>query len=301
MENDDLPVGRILTRREVLALFGLAGTAAMAACAAPAATTPSAPTQAASATTPATEAATLAPTLEATAAATETPASLEATASAAIATEPALAATPTTEVVAGSTLPACVVAPAMTEGPYFVDENLNRSDIRANTADGSVSEGVEFKLTMRILLAGGDGCAPMPGALVDIWHCDAQGVYSDVTDRSFSTVGQNFLRGQQVTDANGSVTFTTIYPGWYQGRATHIHFKVRSGASATQTYEFTSQLFFDDAFSDKVFSQAPYVKGGRRTLNSEDSIFRGGGNAMLLDVQGAGDGFEAAFDIGMQM
>ncbi len=302
MENDDLSVGRILTRREVLALFGLASTAAMAACAAPSATNPSTPTSAAGPTTPATETATLAPTAQATAAATESPAaSLEAAASTAIATEPALTATAATEVVAGSALPSCVVSPAMTEGPYFVDENLNRSDIRVNTADGSVSEGVEFKLTMRILLADGDGCTPMPGALVDIWHCDAQGVYSDVTDRSFSTIGQNFLRGQQVTDASGSVTFVTIYPGWYQGRATHIHFKVRSGASATQTHEFTSQLFFDDAFSDKVFLQAPYVKGGRRTLNSEDGIFRGGGNAMLLDVQGAGDGFEAAFDIGMQV
>jgi protocatechuate 3,4-dioxygenase beta subunit len=294
MDNDDRPVGRILTRREVLALFGLAGATAMAACAAPAASTPSTQTSTAA---PATDAATEAP-----AAATETPAvSFEAATSTAIAAQPTLAATPTTEVVAGGALPSCVVSPAMTEGPYFVDDKLNRSDIRANTADGKVSEGREFKLTMRILQAGSNGCAPMQGALVDIWHCDAQGVYSDVTDRSFSTVGQNFLRGQQVTDANGNVTFTTIYPGWYPGRATHIHFKVRSGASATETYEFTSQLFFNDAFSDQVFAQAPYVKSGQRTLNSRDGIFQGGGNAMLLDVEDAGGTFTASFDIGMQI
>lgn len=286
MDNDDRPVGRILTRREVLALFGLAGTAALAACA-PAATKPAPSATTAGATTePMT-----APAV-----------SFEAATSTTIAAEPTLAATPTTEVVAGGeALPTCVVAPAMTEGPYFVDENLNRSDIRVNTADGKVSEGTEFMLTMRILQAGANGCTPMQGALVDIWHCDAQGVYSDVTDRSFSTVGQDFLRGQQVTDANGNVTFTTIYPGWYPGRATHIHFKVRSGASANQTYEFTSQLFFDDAFSDQVFANAPYAKSGQRTLNSQDGIFQGGGNAMLLDVKDAGGKFESSFDIGLQL
>lgn len=298
MDNDDRPVGRILTRREVLALFGLAGTTALAACA-PAASPTVAPTTAPTAAS-ATEAATTAPAAQA---ATETPAvSFEAATSTAIAAEPTLAATPTTEVVAGSgALPSCVVSPAMTEGPYFVDEKLNRSDIRVNTADGKVSEGTEFTLMMRILQAGSDGCTPMQGALVDIWHCDAQGVYSDVTDRSFSTVGQNFLRGQQVTDANGKVSFATIYPGWYPGRATHIHFKVRSGASATQTYEFTSQMFFDDTFSDKVFANAPYVKSGQRTLNSQDGIFQGGGNAMLLEVKDAGGTLTSTFDIGMTL
>lgn len=295
MDNDDRPVGRILTRREVLALFGLAGTAALAACA-PAATSSAPTAPAASATTEPT-------TAPATEAATETPAvSYEAATSTAIAAQPTLAATPTTAVVAGGgTVPSCVVSPAMTEGPYFVDEKLNRSDIRVNTADGKVSEGTPFTLTMRVLQAGSNGCTPLAGALVDIWHCNAQGVYSDVTDRSFNTVGQNFLRGQQVTDANGQVTFTTIYPGWYPGRATHIHFKVRNAASATQTYKFTSQLFFDDAFSDAVHAKAPYVKSGRRTQNSEDGIFRGGGNAMLLDVRDAGGSFTASFDIGMQI
>jgi protocatechuate 3,4-dioxygenase beta subunit len=295
MDHDDEPVGRILTRREVLALFGLAGTAALAACA-PAATTP-VPANTAS---PATEAATQAP---ATQAATETPAaSFEAATSTAIAAEPTLAATSTTEEVAGGALPACVVSPAMTEGPYFVDDKLNRSDIRVNTVDGKVSEGAEFKMTLRVLQAGNNGCTPLQNAVVDIWHCDAQGVYSDVNDRSFSTVGQNFLRGQQVTDANGQVTFTTIYPGWYPGRATHIHFKVRSAASANQTYEFTSQLFFDDAFSNMVFSQAPYAKSGRHTLNTEDGIFmRSGGEVMKLDVKDAGGSYTSLFDIGMQI
>jgi protocatechuate 3,4-dioxygenase beta subunit len=190
----------------------------------------------------------------------------------------------------------------MTEGPYFVDDKLNRSDIRVNTADGKVSEGAEMKLTLRVLQAGGDGCTPLQGALVDIWHCDAQGVYSDVTDRSFSTVGQDFLRGQQLTDANGQVTFTTIYPGWYPGRATHIHLKVRGSNAAGQNYEFTSQLFFDDAFSEAVFTQPAYVKSGRHTLNTEDGIFmRSGGDVMKLEVVEAGGIYTSAFDIGMQI
>lgn len=288
MDNDDRPVGRILTRREVLTLFGLAGASVMAACTAP----PTSPTAAPAATqAPATEVPTEAPA-----------ASVDTATSTAITAQPTLESTPSTEAAAGVALPSCVVAPAMTEGPYFVDENLNRSDIRVNTADGKVSEGTSLQLTLRVLQAGSDGCTPLQGALVDIWHCDAQGVYSDVTDRSFSTVGQNFLRGQQVTDANGQVTFTTIYPGWYPGRATHIHFKVRSGASASQTYEFTSQLFFDDAFSDKVFVQAPYVKSGRHTLNTEDGIFmRSGGDVMTLDVKDAGGSYTSSFDIGMQL
>jgi len=294
MDNDDRPVGRILTRREVLALFGFASATAMAACAAPPASTTTTSATAANTTSP-----TSAP---ATVAAKKTPAvSYEAATSTAIAAQPTLASTPTTEVAAGGALPSCVVSPAMTEGPYFVDEKLNRTDIRVNTADGKVSEGTPLQLTLRMMQAGNNGCTPLQGALVDIWHCDAQGVYSDVNDRSFSTVGQNFLRGQQVTDANGQVVFTTIYPGWYPGRATHIHFKVRSGASTNQTYEFTSQLFFDDAFSDKVFSQAPYVKSGQRTMNSQDGIFQGGGNALTLDVKDAGGSYTASFDIGMQL
>jgi protocatechuate 3,4-dioxygenase beta subunit len=98
---------------------------------------------------------------------------------------------------------------------------------------------------------------------VDIWHCDAFGVYSDAVDPGFNTVGQKFLHGYQITDNNGSVELTTIYPGWYAGRTVHIHFKVRLFAGTTQTYSFTSQLYFDDTFTDQVFAtQAPYNTRG---------------------------------------
>ena len=165
-------------------------------------------------------------------------------------------------------LPACIVSPEQTEGPYFVDEKLNRSDIRVNPGDGSVKEGVPLQLTLRVFQVGSTGCTPLSGAIVDIWHCDALGVYSDVADPRFNTVGSKFLRGYQVTDANGTVQFATIYPGWYQGRTVHIHFKVRMDGTSGQGYEFTSQLYFDDSISDRVEAQPPYASQGQRTTKT---------------------------------
>ena len=139
-------------------------------------------------------------------------------------------------------------------------------------------------------------------AIVDIWHCDALGVYSDVTDPGFSTVGKKFLRGYQVTDANGTVQFTTNYPGWYQGRTVHIHFKVRTDAASAQSYEFTSQLYFDDSITDRVHTQTPYVSKGQRKLkNAGDGIFQDGGKQMLLKLTKTNLGYAATFDIGLQM
>jgi protocatechuate 3,4-dioxygenase beta subunit len=201
-----------------------------------------------------------------------------------------------------SRLPACVVTPEQTEGPYFVDEKLNRSDIRSDPADGSVKDGVPLQLTLRVSQIGGSGCTPRAGAIVDIWHCDALGVYSDVTDPGFSTVGKKFLRGYQVTDANGTVQFTTIYPGWYPGRTVHIHFKVRTNASSAPSYQFTSQLYFDDSLTDQVHTQTPYASKGQRNLkNAGDGIFQNGGEQMLLKLTKTSLGYAATFDIGLQM
>jgi protocatechuate 3,4-dioxygenase beta subunit len=136
---------------------------------------------------------------------------------------------------------------------------------------------------------------------VDIWHCDASGVYSDVSDPSFNTMGQKFLRGYQVTDGSGSVRFSTIYPGWYSGRAVHIHFKIRLFAGPQKTYEFTSQLYFDDSLTDRVHSQPPYnSKGTRHTRNSQDGIFSEGGSQLLLDLTQTSQGYSAMFDIGLK-
>ena len=199
--------------------------------------------------------------------------------------------------IPSGTLPACVVRPEQTEGPYFVDEMLNRSDIRSDPSDGLVSDGAPFELSFNVSQVGSNGCTPLAGAQVDIWHCDANGVYSDAQDRSFNTLGKKFLRGYQLTDANGLARFVTIYPGWYQGRAVHIHFKIRVNG-----YEFTSQLFFDDAFSDQVYSRQPYAQKGTPTMrNEDDGIYRGGGSQLLLDVSPSADGYAARFDIGLQV
>jgi protocatechuate 3,4-dioxygenase beta subunit len=139
---------------------------------------------------------------------------------------------------------------------------------------------------------------------VDIWHCDAQGIYSDVRDSNFNTVGKKFLRGYQTTDTNGGVRFTTIYPGWYPGRTVHIHFKTRTDPKTMQTYEFTSQFYFDDAVTDKVHEQPTYVKKNlrsSRTRNEEDSIFRNGGNQLMLKLVKMDQGYTGRFDVGLEM
>lgn len=140
--------------------------------------------------------------------------------------------------------PTCVVRPEQMEGPYFVDERLHRSDIRSDPSNGRVSPGTPLALTILVSRFNAGGCQPLPSAQVDIWHCDALGVYSDVQDPGFDSTGQKFLRGYQVTDARGSAQFVTIYPGWYPGRTVHIHFKIRTAPLARRTFEFTSQLYF---------------------------------------------------------
>lgn len=205
-------------------------------------------------------------------------------------------------VAATTATPACIVTPAQTEGPYFVDEQLNRSDIRSDPADRSVQAGVPLQLTLHVSQLNNQGCAPLAGALVDIWHCNALGVYSDVSDRSFNTVGKKFLRGSQVTDAKGQVQFITIYPGWYPGRTVHIHFKIRSGSASGQNYELTSQLYFDDAVTDRVYAQAPYASNGERTTrNADDGIFSDGGDRLLVQATQTAQGYAATFEIGLQM
>lgn len=258
--NDDEPIGRVLSRREVLKLLGAAGLTLLVGCG------PDAP-------------------------AGVNPTALPTT----LATMPALATADTVVV------PACVVRPEMTEGPYFVDERLNRSDIRSDPASGAISEGLPFNLTFRVSRLDAAGCLPLAGAYVDIWHCDLNGIYSDVIDPGFDATGRQFLRGYQVTDANGMAQFQTIYPGWYDGRAVHIHFKIRT--SLDGGYDFTSQLFFDDSYSDEVYKLAPYSgrNGSRTVRNNNDAIYRNGGDQLQLQVSQSNGQYAAIFDIGLQM
>lgn len=198
--------------------------------------------------------------------------------------------------------PACIVRPEQIEGPYFVDGRLQRSDIRPNTEGGGPKPGLPLALNLTVSQLDGQTCRPLEGAHVDIWQCDAGGVYSGVRDRSFDTVGQDFLRGYQITDAEGGVRFTTIYPGWYRGRAVHIHFKIRTDPTDQTGYEFTSQLYFDDALTDRLYGQPPYSEYGQdRTRNEQDGIYRRGGDQLLLNPEDTGEGLAATFAIGLDL
>ncbi len=203
--------------------------------------------------------------------------------------------------IAGTPGLACVVRPEQTEGPYFVDERLNRSDIRTDPTDGRVSPGTPLALTLRVSRLNAGDCQPLPDAQVDLWHCDAQGVYSDVQDPGLDTIGKKFLRGYQVTDAQGEARFVTVYPGWYPGRTVHIHFKIRTATVSRRSFEFTSQLYFDDAVTDRAHAASPYAaKGPRTTRNQQDWIFRRGGDRLMLDTTTTVDGYAATFPIGLQ-
>lgn len=261
MENDDKPIGQILSRWDALKVLGLGSAAFLAACASPEGIS------------------TLIPTSESTQVSSTQ--------------------------IASTALTAldCVVRPELTIGPYFVDEQLDRSDIRSDSSDNSVKEGVPLTLYIAVASVGNNSCTPLEGAQVDIWHCDAQGQYSGVSDQGFDTTGQNFLRGYQVTNVNGGLQFQTIYPGWYSGRAVHIHFTIRTKAADGGDYQFTSQFFFDDTLTDQVHALEPYAsKGQRDTRNSNDNIFSGGGDQLLLNLQGDNtNGYTGSMNIGLDL
>ena len=186
--------------------------------------------------------------------------------------------------------------------PYFVDERANRSDIRSDLKDGSVREGTPLTLNLSVSQVSGSACAPLAGTFVDVWHCDAQGIYSDVQDNNWgSSKGSTFLRGYQVTDEQGLVQFTTIFPGWYLGRAVHIHFKVRTALDDRSAREMVSQLYFDEAQIDEIYAHAPYADGNRRTRNNQDGIYRNGGDKLTVPLTRDGDGYVGTFNLGVQL
>jgi len=202
----------------------------------------------------------------------------------------------------------CLKSTNLTRGPYFVDNRSDsnianddvdtsipeRSDIRSDSEGGTGTQsGLPLTLNITVGSYSSGTCSPIANAQVHIWHCNAQGVYSDVqastNDNGADLRGENFLRGYQYTDANGKVSFTTIYPGWYSGRAVHIHVKVRVfDASGNVTTEATTQLFFDDSISTAVYAaNSDYSRiSSRATLNSADSIYAAASPALLVSLTG---------------
>jgi len=263
LDDDDRPIGRFLSRREILALFGLGGVSLAAAACAPGSAASS---------------------------------QASASSGAASASSASVGASPVATL--GGEVPSCVVVPELTEGPYYVDTGLERADIRPDTTTGAVSAGAPLTLAFVVSTVEGGGCVPLANAVVDVWHCDALGVYSDVQGNT-----GDFLRGTQRTDDAGKATFTTVYPGWYQGRAVHIHFKVRTDPESQTGFLLTSQLFFDDQLNRTVFTtRDPYQqKGAQDMQNAQDGIFNQSNGTTLLDCQASGDGYAATFALELQM
>ncbi len=177
----------------------------------------------------------------------------------------------------------CTVYPQQTEGPYYLDLDMLRRDI---------TEGKPGKALRVVVQVQDEACAPLKDIAVDLWHCDADGVYSGFPGQlgNLDTSGQTFLRGTQVTDAEGIAEFDSIYPGWYPGRTTHIHFKVHTSSLT----EATSQLYFPEQTTTAIYATSPYdARGQKDTPNDLDSV-AGGALPPLAMISGdAGAGFVA--------
>jgi protocatechuate 3,4-dioxygenase beta subunit len=169
----------------------------------------------------------------------------------------------------------CVLTPEQTEGPYYIDNHL----IRRNITEGEKGVPLELRLTLE-----DSSCKPIHGATVEVWHADALGHYSgfDGTSR------KSYLRGGRKTSVHGRAIFDTIYPGWYQGRTTHIHVKVHVGGNEVHT----GQLYFRDSSTDSIYRRSPYSsRGTRSTRNSSDNIYAAGGRRSLVALKRDGSGY----------
>ena len=179
----------------------------------------------------------------------------------------------------------CVRTPELTEGPYYIAGEKLRRDIR----DGHPGT----LLTLRLSVLNASTCKPIKGAAVDIWHADAAGNYSGFGGGAAS---RTFMRGIQKTDADGLALFTTVYPGWYQGRAVHIHVKVHVGGNVVHT----GQFFFPDAITRQAYLARPYAARGNPDLtNAQDSIFVNGGKRSMLTVRKHGAAYVASIAMGV--
>ena len=186
----------------------------------------------------------------------------------------------------------CTVTPSGTEGPYYIDVDNMRSDIREDR------EGTRLRLAARVL--DSDGCTPVRDAVFDVWHCDAGGLYSGFEASSRGQGGSRsedttrYLRGAQTTNAEGIAELTTVYPGWYPGRTVHIHAKVL----ISNREVLTTQLYFDDELTDTVYRAAPYNRRPNRDVrNGSDGIFD---ERTVLTVERDGDGYLGLITIGVR-
>ena len=197
-----------------------------------------------------------------------------------------------TTTTGGST--ACVVAASETAGPYPDITGMlnNPAFYRRDVTEGR--PGLPLTLTLTVVNAN-SGCSPVSGAVVEIWHCDANGVYSEYG----SGAGQTFLRGLQTADSNGQVTFTTIYPGWYQGRATHIHVDVYVSGRNVKT----TQIAFPESVTSAVYASGVYAaKGQNPQSNPSDMVFSDGVSTELATLTGSvSSGYTSTLQLGVAL
>jgi protocatechuate 3,4-dioxygenase beta subunit len=183
----------------------------------------------------------------------------------------------------------CTLYPQQIEGPYYLDLDLLRSDITEGRP------GAPFTFKVQLVRAG--SCTPIPDVPLDIWHCDAGGVYSGYPGQlgGLDTTGEKFLRGTQVSGSDGQLVFQTIYPGWYPGRTTHIHFKAHVSATSI----VTSQIYFPEDMTSAVYATLAYSAHGQKdTANARDFVANGGGSLPALPaVTQAGSGYEGTLII----
>ncbi len=215
-------------------------------------------------------------------------------------TSPSSAGTSTTTTTGGTTGSAtsCVVSPEETIGPYPDRTGMltNQAFYRQDVTEGRAGTPLTLELTVVNVRAS---CAPVANAAVEIWQCDASGNYSEYAQPGFNGVGQTFLRGLQTTNASGAVRFTTIYPGWYNGRATHIHVDVYINNTRVKV----TQIAFPENISAQVYAQGVYAsKGQNTTTNARDNVFSDGVNDELAVVSGSlSTGLTASLTIGISV
>ena len=190
----------------------------------------------------------------------------------------------------------CAVTPSETEGPYPDRMGMinNSAYFRRDITEGK--SGLPLTLALTIVNAN-NGCSAVASANVEIWHCDAAGNYSEYSQPGFDGTGQTFLRGIQTTDSSGQVTFTTIYPGWYAGRATHIHVDVFVNGALVKT----TQVAFPESTTASVYSTGVYAsKGQNPTSNASDNVFSDGTQSEMATLTGTpSSGYTASLTIGI--
>jgi protocatechuate 3,4-dioxygenase beta subunit len=185
------------------------------------------------------------------------------------------------------------------EGPFYVD----LGKVRADVVEGQAG----VPLDLRIRVVDHARCEPVANAAVDIWQCNALGVYSD--EASEGTEGEGYLRGIQFTDADGFAELQTVYPGHYAGRATHIHVKVHIGGTRTKKsysgghLSHTGQMLFDEGMNSKVYALSPYSSSTvARVPNTSDRVYteQGGSRSMIKVTGSPSSGLKGQIALGIE-